>query len=399
MAGPHGLRQTVLQMQTSMALMQLEHQTQNRKLKHEVKKLQRRLSPTRRRSSLVWNIFIVLPCLVGCLYQAYQITEVYLKHEVTAESLFYPGKEIVSPMVIICTFNESTFIHEVLNTTELFEVSDSFLSVVSIPRYDRDLIQERSNRQAHLSMRQFAERYVTTFVINGMVCYAINYARDFFTNYTFMDARASLTSVNIQMYVGNDDCLSTLNCQAYITQPRYFNVKSHSGKPLLPNTHVKLSYQKQELNLLPPPYTTDCFDYPRYGIRSQEECISTFERIYLKQNNITLMSRFVLVMEGEDLSVNLTKIRPSEWALEQCARTPCRLEQFYVYDSMKLGLYQNDTLLSLMFPTNGELIVNYKPKITLWEYLTLFGSVFGLWLGLNGLAIAGLVELAVRECF
>lgn len=36
---------------------------------------------------------------------------------------------------------------------------------------------------------------------------------------------------------------------------------------------------------------------------------------------------------------------------------------------------------------NGELIVNYKPKIDFWEFMTLFGSVFGLWFGVHGLQL------------
>ena len=45
--------------------------------------------------------------------------------------------------------------------------------------------------------------------------------------------------------------------------------------------------------------------------------------------------------------------------------------------------------MTLDFPSHGELRVAYKPKTTMVEYLTMFGSVFGFWFGLSVFGLIG----------
>src|SRR5438128_505562 len=48
------------------------------------------------------TIFWFFACLLGCLFQSYQIADVYIAYDVTAEALFYPIDPIVPPMPTIC---------------------------------------------------------------------------------------------------------------------------------------------------------------------------------------------------------------------------------------------------------------------------------------------------------
>lgn len=236
-------------------------------------------------------------------------------------------------------------------------------------------------------MKEYARHSVTTYLVNGALCYAVDFARDFTTDYTFLDARASKTSLMIQFFVFAEACRDYANCHLFVTHRGNLHVNSVVGKPLVLGSHFVLSYQKQELNLLPPPYTTKCYDYLKHGIRSQRECFSKFERIYASRKGWALEG-FVPVTEEEDILRDFWPGEPSQWSRSHCSKTSCQLEQYYVQDSIKPRDNPNKTLISLMFPENGELIVNYKPQFSLWEFLTLFGSVFSLWLGLNGLAFS-----------
>lgn len=239
---------------------------------------------------------------------------------------------------------------------------------------------------------------MTTYLINSATCYAFDYASQFTANYTFLDARASSNSLMMQFFVFAKACQNKASCQVYVTRRGNLNVKSSGGKPLILGNHVMLSYQKQELNLLPPPYTTKCFDYLEHGIHSQDQCIAYYERVHMKKANRTILKSFVPVVRGENIGRHPKWGKPSPWSLSKCKRTPCRLEQYNVQDSIKPR--DNDTLalVSLMFPENGELTVNYKPQFTLCEFLTLFGSVFSLWLGFNGLALANIVLSGIFRC-
>lgn len=51
--------------------------------------------------------------------------------------------------------------------------------------------------------------------------------------------------------------------------------------------------------------------------------------------------------------------------------------------------------IGMFLQTDGDLVVNYKPKLILTEYLALMASVVGLWLGLSAYS---LLEVAFRLC-
>lgn len=332
----------------------------------------------------------MLPCLLGCLHHAGQITEVYLNYEVTSEALFYPGDVIVAPMVTICVNNN----HKYSCNDECFRNSSLYFASM---RTFENTVQMWGRWEPgdkfgvyNMSTKDFARRYVTTFRVHNMACYAIDITHGFEKNYTFMDARLNEQSVITQMYVHAVACNKSNNCRVFVTRFGNLNLKVQIGMPLDNGYFVALHYQKQELNLLPPPYTTKCFDYEQYGIHSQEECIASFERVLYKNSNFSELPSFVPVKSDENVLIADESGFASNWSRKQCERTPCRLEQFTVYETVK-RIKKNIALISLMFPENGELVVNYKPQTGFWEFLTLFGSVFGLWLGLDVMSTSNLM--------
>lgn len=383
-------------LETSLTILRHEYGQQVRKLNHKVKKLESRDSILPIRRSYVENLAIILPCLFGCLYQAFQITDVYLKYDVTAESLFYPGDVIIAPMVTFCIKdNFKTNCSKTdcqLTSTQFFNAIYPFENITYV--VGLWLPSKNYIGGYGLSMADYSHHFVTTYIINGRICYAINFARYLPRNYTFMDTRLNPTSVALHFRVKAEVCSDSTKCNVYVTSVGNYNIKSHTGKPLISDTLVQLNYQKQELNLLPPPYTTKCFDYSKLGIHSQDDCIAKSLRLQARNTNESLQS-FVPVMRNENVGISPEQFGTSNWNSTKCTRSPCRLEQFYVSDSSVMGKFKNDALVTLMFPENGELIVNYKPKVTLWEFLTLFGSVFSLWLGCSGLGFVKLFANAV----
>lgn len=140
------LLKTVLQVRASMSVLQkqrlsdkLEHQQQVRRLTQKVKILERqRSSSSTSRSSKIKSVIITLPCLLGCLYQAYRITDVYLKYDVTAEALFYPGDPIVPPMVTFCINNDFWSLCNnrcQRNSTQTFKVIPEFEEIARFRQY------------------------------------------------------------------------------------------------------------------------------------------------------------------------------------------------------------------------------------------------------------------------
>lgn len=383
-------------LESTLAIQQLEHDEEIRKLKRNYKKLARRLPKSNyRRCFTLKNLIIILPCLVGCFYQSYQITEVYLNYDVIAESLFYPGDVIIPPMVTMCirdNFKKNCSANDCqLNSTTFFDSIYSFED--SLYEFGHSLPGE-TGFYARKSLLNYSRDFVTTYYIDGDVCYAIDFARLYHKNFTFLDARSNPLFLVLRVIA--EACRHGTKCHVYVTRVGNLNIKMATGKLVKFGTYTALSYQKQELNLLPLPYTTKCFNYAPLEIHSQEECIAYHERRNMKQMNQSSMKTFIPVIIGEDVRFEdrFQYDNPSQLSLSQCTRSPCRIEQFYVTDNTQTSREGNTTDISLVFPENGELIVNYKPKLTLWEFLSLFGSVFSLWIGFNGIELANLVATA-----
>lgn len=198
------------QLQVSMNLVQQELRLLNRRLSYKAKKLERQIHSSNSSGSLrLKNLIIIIPCLLGCLYQAHQITEVHLKYDVTAESLFYPGDVIVAPMVTICIVdnfktncsksdcqrNSTQYFSAIFSFEQFAEANGLWFPGIGIRWYMIDM-----------DMKSFAKDYVTTYIINGRSCYAIDFAKWFGGNYTFRDVHSNPSSVAFQMKVFAEAC-------------------------------------------------------------------------------------------------------------------------------------------------------------------------------------------------
>lgn len=340
------------------------------------------------------NLMILISCLVFCLYQASCVTEVYLKYEVTAEAIFYPGDVIIPPMVTLCVTDR--FAHLCndecqLNSSTFFKALHPF-SKLARPMYyyepNVNLKHFRRNKSLVI------ENCVTTYKINIEACYAFDFAAELGgRNYSYIDVRKSGFSIMMQFKVYADKACNITPCSLFVISRGNLNLKYAWGKPLAPRSQVRLNYQKQTLFLLPPPYTTQCYDYTRVGMRGQDDCTAKCER---GKNKNKEMPNNVPVLEHENVKFAFWT-QPSNHCLKECSRTPCQLEQFTVMISTKNATSGNGTsFVTLMFPDNGELNVRYKPKVDFWEFMTLFGSIFGLWLGVSGLQLGKLLSGSVH---
>lgn len=171
---------------------------------------------------------------------------------------------------------------------------------------------------------------------------------------------------------------------------------------------------------------TNCYDYKASRIKNQDDCVLKCIKKESQQiRNLTdeyskmrekMMGKFgvrisndTLYEEDPQILENLT-IAPwfvpvfdkcERFKIEmrhqielfprfdlcksKCSRAPCVLEQFTM-TSVRQDNPPSSSGLAIFIvelPQNGELKVMYKPKVTLVEYVTLFGSVISLWFGVS----------------
>lgn len=209
------------------------------------------------------------------------------------------------------------------------------------------------------------------------MCYAIDFTKieKYIRRslvYSFIDSRAASHRKMIAISLLGSACETTQNCSVTIGENGNLAIKQRSGIPVQTNTTVTIFYDKQELRLLPPPYTTNCFDYGSVGIKNQDDCVlkcikveslkilnlseeiseirATFTKKYgiryRKHNNtsfddfqnssfsqnFTTLPGYVPILSSEHYRVDVyNKIEHFprlEICKSHCSRVPCKIEQF-----------------------------------------------------------------------
>lgn len=368
------------------------------------------------------KLLIFFASFLLCSYQAYSITEVYLKHDVIAEALFFPTDPIKPPMVTLCVKREQ-------NTSLLLDSRDVFAANVNFSQIVPDFrFKHPELGYVYVKKKTIPKIKFTTFMLMNQMCYAIDLDKIaiYFNRtyvYTFIEARAASHQILFRIELHSKFCETTSSCTATLGEPGNFAIKEVGGIPIEPNSSVTIFYEKQELSLMPPPYTTDCFDYSLVGAKNQDDCIlkcikresltiKNLAEEYLnvkvensRHHNITYdesndtqtvnsnsknqstVPNYVPVFRREHYRIDMTN--PLELfprlkiCKKQCSRVPCKLTQFTTTSIRTKFSKPLLSELTVKLPQNGELKVFYKPKVTMVEYVTLFGSVFSLWFGIS----------------
>lgn len=132
-----------------------------RRLSKQFKNLKRRIVSSKVINSSSQNVILIIPCLCFCLYQALCVTEVYLKYDITAEALFYPGAVIIPPKVTFCidenylTCDSRCF----QNSAQFFDAIHKFENIARM--HGRWLLGHQFVRYTNMSMVEFSRRFVT----------------------------------------------------------------------------------------------------------------------------------------------------------------------------------------------------------------------------------------------
>lgn len=395
-----------------------------RALKRKLKSIK---NSTKSITPMTPKLFITMVISTFCGYQAFSITEVYLKYDVTAEALFFPTDPIIPPMLTICILRNDT--GPFVNSKQTFASNLKFYQVINM-----FMIRLPNAGIAVVSARTLPDIKVTSFLLRRRVCHSFDLdkiGKDMARNivYSFEETRAATTQVLLSLLINNSLCNATDKCFVTIREPKNFAIKYLSGIPIESNTSLAVYYEKQELNLQPPPYTTNCFNYNAQNISNQDDCfvkcikresvnISDFSAEFTKSFNAARDSTHnVTVGMGNNSEVSqysqnssiptvpayvpvfshehyrLDMIMPVELFPRlkdcklKCSRVSCRLQQFTTTSISRDLKPLPVTQVVLNLPQNGELKVFYKPKITMVEYFTLFGSVFSLWFGISAFQV------------
>ncbi|KAI1304139.1 hypothetical protein HDE_01913 [Halotydeus destructor] len=160
------------------------------------------------------------------------------------------------------------------------------------------------------------------------------------------------------------------------------------------NSTGLFSYRWKKITLLPPPFVTNCLDYARLGFSSRRQCATRCMNI----------STYDQVVERDGVSLNESEL-DEQWDINYddrlayckklCSRPNCVIEEYKMVEMLKEQ--SQITVVLITYPLDDDFVAIYKEKLTFIEFTGLFGSVFGLWLGLSVLSLLDIADKTVRK--
>lgn len=336
---------------------------------------------------LIKFVFTML-CAFCCVYNAYQIVSNYLEYPVAAEVWFYSTKPVTPPMVTFCVRDNyrEPCEENCYNSSRLFfEKTYNFSEIVK----SIHVHQEPIGKVPFNDTKYFDANEVITFGIYDKVCYAIDITEHNNTNITYsINYVKSLTSPDMLMILFNCSACSRPGraCEVLIATPGSLYVQP-IGKQAMAGQANLFTYKHLELHLMPPPYATKCRDYAPTQDLTQEDCFTRcVKQRSLKELGYVTPKAPIFIKDEYAVKFDAVPDKIMDSCKNLCSEIACEIHQ-YTVDVERAVFSSNDTFVIINIPMDGKILANYKEKINIWDFFTLFGSVFGFWFGVSAIGI------------
>ena len=368
------------------------HSDQLRKLK---KWRRRMVSPRFKMQHLLWS----LVCIAGYVFQAYHITDLYLKYEINAEYLNYPMDLIQIPSLAVCF--DKPFKHDCsrIDCSRFLETSRSFFdNVHEMDYFFTGIVIMRPDGKREIfhkfNIKDYLEKVTTLIKLNSWLCLHMKPLMYINENYTGATLRK--VSFPLVFSLGLESPYDSWN----VEEMPMFIGQGQGANTLLPqlkqgNVSV-VSYERKELNLLEHPFRTDCRHY-----RQETQYMCLVECIIeTSLKNGGMIPSGTAYSKIDDNRFNTSDVDMSQLQFgvidspiceKKCNQLSCQIISY----EPKVTAYVNvagQTGLAIQLPSRPGIIINYKPKLDLTEYLTLIGSGIGLWFGLSAFSLIDMVD-------
>lgn len=273
----------------------------------------------------------------------------------------------------------------------------------------------------------FLSRTTTRYKFDSFLCLHINFRLLANGNYTRSIMRNSVAPVVFTVSLNDSFREKSMRELAwFMSEPGHLPMSVASLMPgHIPGKWRSNAFQRRESNLLQYPFKTACRDYQAEKLVSQEQCIRYC--LVNAEPDKPLLHGDCVSVNGQQLTHDLLGIpysrvddrlfEPSDLFTynelqhplvkrcnSECSQIGCRLVTYFSYSVTEVNWIDQSTAVGIQLPVEPDLIVNYKPKLTVSEYAALLGSIFGLWLGMSMFSLVDLgfwffnLKRAHREC-
>ena len=311
-----------------------------------------------------------------------------------SETFYFPTDPVIPPAVTICAnVNYSgSSLHEFFEGSLPFESAFDFILINPPTDEPQGVLLNITEDKLRL-----AQKCVIVYKITTSCCYHIDYMCYFKLRpiIKYSHVKQSLMSVIFGAKLDNDlmdmvMMLSPSNIPPATLSTGMFEVRRNHSQIV--------TYRRQELNLMRQPFATKCRDYDKSDFYSQEWCYNNCIRKRLFHRKLSIPTQVPYMKTWSLNATFVTSFDPQvikkdiSICNDQCSQLNCKLIEYVGHTVVDTPI-ANATVIYLQLPTSADLKVTYLPKLTITEFITLLGSVPGLWLGFSAMS---LVEVANR---
>ncbi|KAI1295462.1 hypothetical protein HDE_05612 [Halotydeus destructor] len=327
---------------------------------------------------------------MGCIAHSLDITGMYLRYDMKAEYRLVPRDQISTPAITLCfrlPFREKfprnscpylgtsrIFRENALSYTHIIDHMTVLFPTGMFLTYENNFLEVLFNATT------------TAYRYNDKICYNMaisKLAKNLSYNRTLFEHFVLPVIVKIKL-----DSNHSIRTETYLNADNEY-VSGIDGmfSGFEENTDNTYSYKKLTLNLMAAPYKTKCRKYSLDNIGSQDECYKSCKiRHFIKEKNripknvpYSEISDIKYIAMTEDIS-NTDKMVPV--CHQQCLQPDCNIIIFSHVLMQSISV-SSGRILSIALSSEPELDITYIENTSLIEFITLMGSIFGLWLGLS----------------
>ncbi|CAG2103925.1 unnamed protein product [Medioppia subpectinata] len=387
-------------------------------------------------TNFIARAIVCLALLIGCIWHIVDISVIYFRYETTVSTVLETAQVIELPAITLCTRVHYVTDWEYLrrrypNDTALANITDQ--NKWRYNQYLYNLTLEEQLLNGTIGANRFFDQceVLTPRALSSPAHYmdcarvapVVESINEAFKCFTFFSQNVSQLSDNDRYRVDHDVMFrdNDFTLTRSIMHTRYLkdlSIYMHDrrepfvGPTVGQTTYMKInhrhyfqvgySYKEIYVKQLPPPYWTQCVDYPLLGYRSHKQRVSKCRAKYYRDQFASWHPKMLYNNEyyGK-LSFDRTSITSNRTADKQIAadcanrigRRPDCHSVYYTmnksFDSEKHNTSKEEHVkfyVYIKMPTNTITRYVHSPRMELSQYMGIIGGVSGLWFGLNILA-------------
>jgi hypothetical protein len=377
---------------------------------------------------IIRYIFIII-CLTGCLYQIYEISVIYFSYETTTDVRYEDEAITQLPAITFCVPKVSMIKKEYLNqlvsnlTDPSIEISKNFNALTIKEQFKALYTAEELFNEKCFVRKTYAlkstEKYVNCHLVSDIKL-SINYFNlcirlfsqmnresdeKYQIDYDFITARYNEHIAEIQFPSFSPAIYLIMNSRnQFIRNCEEKNsLLIYGGK----SNRFYVEYRKTDIQLMPKPYKTSCFNYEKLGHISRADCIfkcvtnnykksyNRWPMDYLTEDSETDLKTIEFFNETEDLKIR--KICKNFCGFNDCFKEIFELKEM---KKMEFPEKNNKSIRIYIYPPYASnLLLIHSAKIRIEEFLCYTASIFSLWFGFSVFMLTDVLVLIIKKFY